>query len=129
MRKDPNPAAYWHYLLPNDFELKAGKTDVDNDRLTFQEAAASDFWFHVKGVPGSHVILHQQQGNPPDKHTLLQAAAVAAWHSKARNAGCVAVSYAAVHQVSKERGAKAGSVCVKKSKTLKVKPSLPEPCA
>ena len=66
-------------------------------------------------------------GRSPDKQILLQAAGVAAWHSKARHGGRVAVCYAAVHQISKERGAKAGSVSVKKSKTLQVKPALPAP--
>ena len=127
MRKEPSPAAYWHYTLSDEFELKAGKTDADNDRLTFHEAGASDLWFHVKGVPGSHVLLHHPRGRSPDKQILLQAAGVAAWHSKARHGGRVAVCYAAVHQISKERGAKAGSVSVKKSKTLQVKPALPAP--
>ena len=126
MHKKPSPAEYWHYRLANEFELKAGKTDRDNDRLTLYESAATDLWFHVKGMPGSHVVLHHPQGQTPDKKTLQQAAALAAWHSKARGGGRVAVCYTPIHQISKARGAKAGSVILKKEKTLMVKPALPE---
>jgi predicted ribosome quality control (RQC) complex YloA/Tae2 family protein len=56
---------------------------------------------------------------------LKAAAAVAAYHSKARNAGVVPVSCARAQDVSKPRGAKVGTVQIRKETTLKVRPGLP----
>ncbi|MAW40443.1 MAG: hypothetical protein CMF27_05950 [Kiritimatiellaceae bacterium] len=125
MKQDPLPPDVWLYTLPNGFEIKAGKTDADNDQLSLKIARANDFWFHVSGSPGSHVILHHPAQLAPDRETLRTTAAVAAWHSKSRLAGKATVSYTQAKYVSKPRGAKPGSVTLKRAKTLKVKPELP----
>ena len=88
-------------------------------------ARASDYWFHVHGVPGSHVILQGPEGEEPDKTMLKAAAAIAAYHSKARNAGVVPVSCTRAQNVSKPRGARVGTVQIRKETTLKVRPGLP----
>jgi predicted ribosome quality control (RQC) complex YloA/Tae2 family protein len=125
MKREPLPPDVWQYNLPNGFEIKAGKTDADNDQLSLKIARANDLWFHVSGTPGSHVILHHPDQLAPDRETLRTAAAVAAWHSKSRPAGKATVSYTQAKNVSKPRGAKPGSVTIKQTKTLKVKPELP----
>ncbi len=116
---------YWRYELPGGFEALAGKTDADNDLLSLKVAKANDLWFHVHGMPGSHVILRHPEGDKPDNTTIKQAAAIAAWHSKARNAGTVPVSCTEAKHVGKPRGAKPGSVTIKRQKTIKVRPALP----
>jgi len=116
----------WTYNLPGGFEVLAGKTDADNDLLSLKIAKANDLWFHVHGMPGSHVILRHPDGEKPDNATVKTAAAIAAWHSKARNAGMVPVSCTEAKHVGKPRGAKPGTVSIKREKTLKVRPSLPE---
>ena len=103
----------------------AGKTDTDNDRLSLKTAAPTDWWFHVRGMPGSHVVLKMDKNQSPDKQTLNQAAAIAAYHSKARNGGVVAVSGTLACHVSKPRGAKPGTVQIRKERVFKVRPSLP----
>jgi predicted ribosome quality control (RQC) complex YloA/Tae2 family protein len=115
----------WHYNLPGGFEALAGKTDADNDLLSLKTAKAKDLWFHVHGLPGSHVILRHPDGEKPDNAIIRQAAAIAAWHSKARNAGNVPVKYTEAKHVGKPRGAKPGSVTIKREKTIKVRPALP----
>jgi len=57
---------------------------------------------------------------------LEQAAAVAAWHSKARNGGTVAVSGTLARFVTKPRGAKPGTVSIRRETRFKVRPGLPE---
>jgi predicted ribosome quality control (RQC) complex YloA/Tae2 family protein len=104
----------------------AGRTDADNDRLSLQAAAPNDWWFHVKGQPGSHVILKVPPGQEPDRATLKSAAAVAAYHSKARKGGVVPVSATRARYVTKPRGAKPGTVHIRKDIVLKVRPCLPE---
>jgi predicted ribosome quality control (RQC) complex YloA/Tae2 family protein len=115
----------WHYTLAGDFEVLAGKTDADNDLLSLKVAKANDLWFHVHGMPGSHVILRHPDGDKPDTATIKQAAAIAAWHSKARNAGTVSISCTEAKHVSKPRGAKPGTVAIKREKQIKVRPALP----
>lgn len=121
----PRPPRAWEYTLPGGWNVLAGRTDADNDRLSLKVARPNDWWFHVRGMPGSHVIL-QVSGADPDKATLEAAAAVAAYHSKARNGGIVAVSATQARHVTKPRGAKPGTVTIRKESVLKVRPALPD---
>jgi predicted ribosome quality control (RQC) complex YloA/Tae2 family protein len=115
----------WEYVLPGGWRVMAGKTDADNDRLSLTVAAPNDWWFHVRGMPGSHVVLMVDKDHSPDRKTLNQAAAIAAYHSKARSGGVVAVSGTLARHVSKPRGAKPGTVQVRKERIFKVRPALP----
>lgn len=110
------------YELPGGFILLAGLSAHDNERLTRRIAGPNDWWFHVNGVPGSHVVLLVRDGEEPGRPTLLQAAAVAAYHSKARRAGTVAVHCTRARHVRKPRGAELGTVTVGRGDVLKVRP-------
>lgn len=121
----PEDVRAWEYTLPGGWKVLAGKTDEDNEALSLRVARANDYWFHVHGVPGSHVILQGPDGEDPDKAMLKIAASVAAYHSKARNAGVVPVSCTLAQNVNKPRGAKVGTVEIRKETTLKVRPGLP----
>jgi len=125
MRKTNIQPDCWKYELPGGFEVLAGKTDADNDILSLKTAKANDLWFHVRSLPGSHTILRHPDGENPGNATIKAAAAIAAWHSKARNAGTVPVSCTEAKHVGKPRGAKPGSVNIKREKTIKVRPALP----
>jgi len=113
------------YNLSGDWKVLAGKTDADNDYLSLKMANPNDYWFHVRGMPGSHVILRAKDGEEPDKSVLKEAAAIAAWHSKAKNGGVTAVSCTMAKYVSKPRGAKPGTVTIKKESVIKVRPGIP----
>jgi predicted ribosome quality control (RQC) complex YloA/Tae2 family protein len=113
------------YRTSGDWIVLAGKTDADNDYLSIKLANPNDYWFHVRGMPGSHVILRGKDGKEPDKETLLKAAAIAAYHSKAKNGGVTAVSCTQAKYVSKPRGAKPGTVSIRKESVLKVRPGIP----
>jgi predicted ribosome quality control (RQC) complex YloA/Tae2 family protein len=121
----PAEVRAWEYSLPGGWKVLAGKTDADNEALSLRVARPGDYWFHVHGVPGSHVVLQGPDGEEPDKSTLKLAASVAAYHSKARAAGVVPVSCTKAQNVSKPRGAKPGTVQIRKESTLKVRPALP----
>ena len=114
----------YEYVLPGGWKVLAGKTDADNDFLSLKTANPKDYWFHVRGMPGSHVILRARPSEEPDRETLKRAASVAAFHSKARNGGIVAVSCTLARYVKKYRGAKPGSVQISKESVLKVRPGL-----
>lgn len=114
----------YEYELPGGWKVLAGKTDADNDFLSLKMAKPNDYWFHVRGMPGSHVILRAKPNEDPDRETLKRAAAVAAFHSKARNGGIVAVSCTRARYITKPRGAKPGSVQIRKESVFKVRPGL-----
>ena len=124
MRPPPEPRLL-EYVLPGGWTVLAGRTDADNDRLSLKIAGANDYWFHVRGMPGSHVVLRSDPEREPDRQTLERAAAIAAYHSKARAGGIVAVSCTQAKNVRKPRGAKPGTVEIRRETVLKVRPGLP----
>jgi predicted ribosome quality control (RQC) complex YloA/Tae2 family protein len=110
------------YELPGGWKLLVGATDADNDVLSTRLALPDDWWFHADAVPGSHVILRADPAEEPDAKTLRQAAAVAAYHSKARAGGTVRVYCTKARHVKKRRGSEVGTVEVAGGKILKVRP-------
>lgn len=122
MSRKPEPETFEYSI--DGLRAAAGKTDRDNEILSLKTAKAKDWWFHVKGMPGSHVILFVED-QEPSKEILKKTAAIAAWHSKAKNAGTIAVSCTRAMNVRKPRGAKTGTVTISKQITLKVRPELP----
>lgn len=110
-------------LSTDGFTVLVGKSADDNDRLSLELCAPWDFWFHLAGDSGSHVVVRN-----PDrverlpKATELFAAALAAGYSKARNAGRVAVHAARGEDVSKRRGQPPGEVTLARWKSITVKP-------
>lgn len=117
----------YEYPLEQGWVVMAGKTDLDNDLLSLKTAGPNDWWFHVRGMPGSHVILVGNRNEAPSNALLRQAAAIAAYHSKARDGGIVSVSATQARYVSKPRGAKPGTVSIRKEIVLKVRPGIPKP--
>ena len=113
-----------YYELPGAWTLLVGASDADNDYLSIEVAQPQDWWFHADKVPGSHVILRAKLDEDPSAETLRQAAAVAGYHSKARNAGTIPIHCARARYVTKPRGVKAGTVHVKQGKVLKVRPDI-----
>lgn len=100
-------------------EISVGKNNLQNDRLTLKTANKNHYWLHVKDLPGSHVIVHQSD---PSEETLLEAATLAAYFSKARASANVAVDYVKVKNIKKPNGAKPGYVIYEGQKTLYVTP-------
>ncbi|HXC49787.1 MAG TPA: NFACT RNA binding domain-containing protein [Candidatus Limnocylindrales bacterium] len=113
------------YELPGGWTVLAGRTESDNDYLSIKLARANDWWFHARAVAGSHVLLRSRDDAEPDKATIEAAAAIAAWHSKARAGGVVPVSCTLASNVTKPRGAEPGTVTIRKERVLKVRPALP----
>ena len=119
------PMRCTEYRTTNGFRLLCGRNNLQNDRLTFEQAGKNDWWFHVHGAPGSHVILRGPEGAEATRELLEAAAAIAAYHSKARKAGLVPVDCCLAKEVSKPRHVPAGTVAIARSRTLKVRPALP----
>jgi predicted ribosome quality control (RQC) complex YloA/Tae2 family protein len=114
------------YTLPGQWQVLVGRTEIDNDTLSLKIAQPNDWWFHVRGMPGSHVVLRCPPGKDPDRNILKMAASIAAFYSKAREGGVVAVSGTRARFVTKPPGAKSGTVQIRKETVLKVRPGLGE---
>jgi predicted ribosome quality control (RQC) complex YloA/Tae2 family protein len=106
------------------FSVLVGKAGAENDTLTFGIAAPRDFWLHVSGCPGSHVVVRNPDNLSELPRLVLQRAGeLAAWHSKARTRrGKVEVHVCRVADVSKRRGAPAGEVQLRRFDILRVYP-------
>ncbi len=118
-----------HYLIENKYHIYVGKDSTNNDLLTTKFAKQNDFWFHARSVSGSHVIIRVQNTKEAiPKNILKQAASLAAYHSKAKTAGLVPVSYTLKKYVIKRKGMPAGQVSLMKEDILLVKPEIPKNC-
>ncbi len=98
-----------HYISSDGFDIYVGKNNFQNDELTFQFASGNDWWFHAKGVPGSHVILKTEGRGLPDR-AFEDAGRLAAYYSKNRGSDKVEVDYVEKKHVKKPGGAKPGFV-------------------
>lgn len=113
------------FTSSSGIEIWVGMDDRSNDRLSLKEAHPNDYWFHVNGFPGSHVLLRcGESGIEPDKESIKEAAQLAAYFSKMRNAGTVSVHYCRAKDVQKPRKARPGTVSIRRAKKLNVKPEL-----
>lgn len=101
----------------NGFKILVGRNNLQNDKLTTKAAGKNDLWFHTKNIHGSHVILFTE-GKEPDDDTLLYAANLAAYFSKAGLSNQVPVDYTPVKFVKKPNGAKPGMVIYQTNKTI-----------
>ena len=105
------------FTAPDGSNILVGKNNTQNDALTFKTAAPTDIWLHVRDIPGSHVIL-RTNGGEPSEQALHLAAQIAAHFSKARGSSNVPVDYTAVRFVKKPSGAVPGFVRFINEKTL-----------
>ncbi len=105
------------------YEVLIGKGALENDILSLQVAEPHDVWLHVaSGVPGSHVIVRNPDRGTVPRPVVEQAAAYAAWYSKARHNAKVEVHQCVAGDVSKPKGAPAGRVTIRRFTTLRVVP-------
>jgi len=107
------------YTSSTGTDFFVGKNNTQNDHLTFKFARRDEIWLHVKDIPGSHVIIRSDE---PDETTLLEAATVAAYFSKARASSGVPVDYTKARYVKKPSGAKPGFVIYTDQQTVYVTP-------
>lgn len=111
------------YRSSDGFEVLVGRTDKDNDTLTFRTAKSYDLWFHAADYPGSHVVLRNPQRKPPPPRAITEAAQLAAKFSQARENAKVAVNYCEKKFVTKPKGFAAGQVRLASFKTVLVEPA------
>jgi len=112
------------FTLASGATVLVGRTNQDNDRITFGVAGPDDLWFHARGVPGAHVVL-RTGGRAARDDEIAHAAAIAAYFSRGRTSHVVAVDYLPRRYVRKPKGARPGLVTYAQERTLRVPPRLP----
>lgn len=108
------------FTTSGGYKLLVGRNNVQNDHITFKMAEKGDIWFHVKDIPGSHVVM-LTEGEEPSESDYTEAAGIAAYYSKATG-DLVAVDYTRVKNIKKPQGAKPGYVIYKTNYTAYVRP-------
>lgn len=103
------------------FKILVGRNNLQNDKLTLKTAAKTDMWLHTKDIHGSHVII-RADGREISDTAIMEAAGLAAYHSKAQNSSKVPVDFTLVKHVSKPNGAKPGMVIYVNNRTVYVDP-------
>ncbi|MBN8199524.1 Rqc2 family fibronectin-binding protein [Bacillus sp. NTK034] len=107
------------YTASDGTEILVGKNNKQNDYLTNKLAARDEIWLHTKDIPGSHVVIRSKE---PAENTILEAASLAAYFSKARHSSSVPVDFTLVRHVKKPSGAKPGFVIYDQQQTVYVTP-------
>lgn len=95
-----------------------GKNNLQNEYITFKVADKNDVWMHVKGFPGSHVVI--KSGAYPSDELLVFAAKIAAKNSKAKDSNKVDVDFTTRKNVKKHPSGKTGLVNYVNFKTITV---------
>ncbi|MCA2389141.1 MULTISPECIES: NFACT family protein [Lactococcus] len=100
--------------------ILVGKNNLQNEQVSFKLSRRGDLWFHVKDIPGSHVLI-TGNANPSDE-TITFAGELAAYFSKARYSNLVQVDVLDVKKLHKPTGTAPGFVTYDREKTIRVTP-------
>lgn len=121
-RKEKVDSSVPHHFISSDgYDIFIGKNNKQNDYLTLKLANKDDIWMHTKNIPGSHVIIKKKDNLVP-QNTIVEAAKLAAYHSKAKLSSNVPVDYTERKNVKKPSGSKPGMVIYDFYNTVYVTP-------
>ena len=114
----------YHYLSSDGFHIYVGKNNYQTEELTFKTANGGDWWFHAKGMPGSHVIVKTEGKELPDR-VFEEAGALAAYYSRGRENDKVEIDYIQRKNLKKVPGAAPGFVVYHTNYSLLATPGIP----
>ncbi len=114
----------FHYQSSDGYDMYVGKNNYQNDELTFRFANGADWWFHAKGMPGSHVIVRTNgEAELPDR-TFEEAGKLAAYYSRARDQQKAEIDYTLKKNVKKPGGSAPGFVVYYTNYSLVIEPDI-----
>ena len=119
--KKDKPLPPLEFMSTDGFRILVGRNNVQNDFLTLKIAKNYDMWLHVQKHAGSHTVIISDKKEISES-TVLEAACIAAYHSKAKDSSSVAVDYTLIKNVKKPAGAKPGKVIYNTYNTVFVTP-------
>ncbi|WP_418748179.1 Rqc2 family fibronectin-binding protein [Frisingicoccus sp.] len=112
-----------HYISSDGYDIYVGKNNLQNEELTFKFANGGDWWFHAKGIPGSHVVVKTGGDELPDR-TFEEAARLAAYYSKNRSSEKVEIDYIQRKHVKKPNSGKPGFVIYHTNYSMMITPDI-----
>lgn len=109
------------------YEVWVGRNAKENSELTFKHARKYDYWFHARGVGGSHVVLRWKNDPKakPNPQLLEKVAEIAAHFSQAKTSSLVPVQLTERKFVRKVKNGAPGQVIIEREQVILVKPKLP----
>ncbi len=107
------------YLTKDNIKIYVGKNNLQNDYLTFKLASRFDIWFHVKDMPGSHIVVHSEN---LDEYTIRLASKMAAYFSKGKHSSSVPINYTQIRTLKKPHNSKPGRVILDHYQTIYIDP-------
>ena len=113
----------FHYVSSDGYHMYVGKNNYQNDELTFKFATGNDWWFHAKGMPGSHVIVKSGNEEMPDR-VFEEAAALAAYYSKGRDNDKIEIDYLQKKNVKKPNASAPGFVVYYTNYSMTIQPDI-----
>lgn len=112
-----------HFVSSDGFHIYVGKNNFQNDELTFKFASGNDWWFHAKGIAGSHVVVKTNGEELPDR-VYEEAGQLAAYYSKGKEMDKVEIDYTEKKNVKKPNGSKPGFVVYYTNYSLMARPDI-----
>lgn len=124
-KKEKTKSKPFHYRSASGYDIYVGKNNYQNDELSFKVATGNDWWFHAKGMPGSHVIVKSNNEELPD-HVFEEAGRLAGFYSKGRENEKVEIDYLQKKNLKKPSGAAPGFVVYYTNYSLMIEPDITE---
>ena len=122
-KKEKTKSKPFHYRSADGYDIYVGKNNYQNEELTFKFASGNDWWFHAKGIPGSHVIVRSDDGELPDR-VFEDAGRLAAYYSRGRESDKVEIDYIQKKHVKKPNGSAPGFVVYYTNYSLTIAPDI-----
>ena len=122
-KKEKTKSKPFHYRSSDGYDIYVGKNNYQNDELSFKIATGNDWWFHAKGIPGSHVIVKANNEELPDR-VFEEAGRLAAYYSKGRSNEKIEIDYLQKKNLKKPSGAAPGFVVYYTNYSLMIEPDI-----
>ena len=114
----------FHYISSDGYHMYVGKNNYQNDELTFKFATGNDWWFHAKGMPGSHVIVKTNNEEDLPDRLFEEAGQLAGYYSKGRGGEKIEIDYLQRKNVKKPNGSAPGFVVYYTNYSLTIRPDI-----
>ena len=122
-KKEKVKSKPFHYISSDGYDMYVGKNNYQNDELTFKFATGNDWWFHAKGMPGSHVVVKNKGEEMPDR-VYEEAAMLAGYYSKGRESDKIEIDYLQKKNVKKPAGSAPGFVVYYTNFSMTIHPDI-----
>jgi len=116
-KKNKTRMPFKKFLSFDETVILVGRSAKDSDTMLRLYANGNDWWFHVDGMKGAHVIA---KCKVLSEDVLKASAMLAAWNSNAKKDSKAIIKYTQVKFLKKAKKLKPGQVLVSKEKNITI---------